>query len=145
MEIVAHICEDGDGVQRFAEQTARLAALVTPRALWLFWVRLPYTIFTFLFFNRTSKRWLQNIRARLQICIDTESCQQCLTDIYQYVGTIRDNYMSIVNASGKLPLAGIIYRSAYKTMLMWDDLAEECLVASDAAIRDLARNIAAAA
>ncbi|MBT3185682.1 MAG: hypothetical protein HN342_14280 [Nitrospina sp.] len=95
--------------------------------------------------HRCSTRALKKTRNMMGLCGVFCENGRCMATAYENAKKARDGFLRIVTKVEKIP-----YRSKALAVTIvkynlteWDDLAEDCLIASDPEIRALASSIAA--
>ena len=79
----------------------------------------------------------------MTLCDTICSHGNCMKVLYNDVSDVRNSYLKMLGLyKQNFPFARFFINSTQKNLDVWDDLAEDCLIASDLEIRGLINQIA---
>ena len=94
----------------------------------------------------TSFNSIKKHRGLMHLCNTMCENGKCMGSLYKSVKKTRDRYMQVIPMLEKIPYRtkNLILKMYRHSLNEWDNLAEDCLLASDPEIRSLVGRIAAA-
>lgn len=102
----------------------------------------PMIILTAFRLNRMSYRALHHFRAVMSICGDVCERAECVGKMYALVKAVRDKYSEWADVALQLPCLWFVRKQTEFILSEWDNLAEDCAIASDPEFRRLIFKIA---
>jgi len=131
----------GSEHRELAENLLGLSELLTSKAKFhVAAFKLPFLI---LRSARLEKKEITAVREMFAICAANCESGTCAANMYKPISETRDKLIMISGELAKLPYPFSLYRRPLENSLHeWDDLAEDCLVASDKDIRSAINAIA---
>ena len=102
----------------------------------------PMIILTAFRLNRMNRIALHHFRAVMSICGDICERAECVGKIYALVKTVRDRYSEWADVALRLPCLFFFRKQTEYILSEWDNLAEDCAIASDPGFRQLVFRIA---
>lgn len=94
--------------------------------------------------QRNGNQALKDVRSMMRLCNELCESGACMAKLYEQVAQIRDGYLLILERVNNVPLLRFLKRTIKDSVAEWDDLAEDCLIASDSEFRLLVHRIAEA-
>ena len=96
--------------------------------------------------HRSSSRYLRKLRKLMKLCGTFCKEGKCMVEAYEHTKKTRDEYLQLISKLERLPFRSVSPASAILRydLAKWDDLVEDCLIASDPELRSLVSSIATA-
>lgn len=126
--------------QRFSAELEKTLYRLGQRSGFL--ATFPVFAFRLLEHRRQSRKTLEIIRAALELCNMNCNRPSCLEAIYEDVRIVRDNYIRMLDTVSETPVLSYLKSWIEDSLDDWDDLAEDCVIASDDEFRGLVMQIA---
>ncbi len=94
--------------------------------------------------ERKSREAIKATRLAVSFCAHACESGACLAEVQRVSGPIRDNYLKIASAMRGLPWpwSGYLGRRVENALAEWDELTEDCAIASGPEIRQVLGEIA---
>jgi hypothetical protein len=81
-------------------------------------------------------------RAMFEACAHACETAPCVKGIHETARTVRDNYLLLAKMVPRLPVLSLLKGRVSRSLDEWDNLVEDCAIASDREFRNLIPDIA---